>query len=63
MKIKVMTLAMSVAMLGITSCSKTDVYDEKQQELNEANRQLIEMTQKYQQLSGKWYVRLLNQKS
>lgn len=38
-------------------------YDEKQQELNEANRQLIEMTQKYQQLSGKWYVRLLNQKS
>ena len=27
---------MSVAMLGITSCSKTDVYDEKQQEANKA---------------------------
>jgi len=36
MKIKIMTLAMGLAMLGITSCSKTDVYDENQQEANKA---------------------------
>ena len=41
MKIKVMTLAMSVAMLGITSCSKTDVYDEKQQEANKAAEEQV----------------------
>ena len=36
-----MTLAMSVAMLGITSCSKTDVYDEKQQEANKAAEEQV----------------------
>ena len=41
MKIKFMTLAMSVAMLGITSCSKTDVYDEKQQEANKAAEEQV----------------------
>lgn len=41
MKIKVMTLAMSMAMLGITSCSKTDVYDEKQQEANKAAEEQV----------------------
>lgn len=32
---------MSVAMLGITSCSKTDVYDEKQQEANKAAEEQV----------------------
>ncbi len=41
MKIKVMTLAMSVAMLGITSCSKTDVYDENQQKANKAAEEQV----------------------
>ena len=41
MKIKFMTLAMSVAMLGITSCSKTDVYDENQQKANKAAEEQV----------------------
>ena len=41
MKIKIMTLAMSVAMLGITSCSKTDVYDENQQKANKAAEEQV----------------------
>jgi len=36
-----MTLAMSVAMLGITSCSKTDVYDENQQKANKAAEEQV----------------------
>ncbi|MBE6257927.1 MAG: hypothetical protein E7103_08215 [Prevotella sp.] len=41
MKIKIMTLAMGLAMLGITSCSKTDVYDENQQKANKAAEEQV----------------------
>lgn len=41
MKFKIVTLAMSVAMLGITSCSKTDVYDENQQKANKAAEEQV----------------------
>lgn len=41
MKFKIMTLAMGLAMLGITSCSKTDFYDENQQKANKAAEEQV----------------------
>ncbi len=47
-------------------CHDLDVYkkayDAKQKELDEANRQLISVTQEVQRLSGRWFVRLLDRK-